>query len=491
MSIYSIQFDEEIPASNTPNIFKYSGKADAEFDLQARYWAMGYRSNISLVLTIDKPEDINMLVKASTFNQRPGQDEGLSVLVNNNTLITNHHFSCGYFRDVIITIPNELLESGDNNIQIVYYSVNNLKLYLSKIVVDIPSPQELSENVSSISPGASLEQSEATEQAQFVRPRSNADWMSGIFGYNSLMDVSIPGTHDSASINRVIKTPYACQDRTLTRQLECGIRMLDIRIKVKNLNGKDGLVTCHGDYKKWFIPDSMNEYQSLNSVFKECTAFLDSHSSELIVMTLKIDDWGICDTQEKKEQSLRNISALLSDYEAYLLRTSKMPSVDQARKKIYLLNRINANSDFGAELSIPYNTPGILLDTTTTRDFKVYVQDKCDSDDDLDAHAEKLACVISAIHQKQRGILNLNFVSGNAHGFGVYVADKMLNALGPIPQSKGRPWILGWLLFDYPFLEYATGIFSRINAVDFIIDANYSYPTYGNHFKIVESIFEL
>ena len=121
-----------------------------------------------------------------------------------------------------------------------------------------------------------------------IEKADNARWIERIIEPNTrICDIALPGTHDSAAINTAIHTPYACQDRTIEEQLYGGVRLLDIRIKVKERNNTFYFVTCHGDFGSCL---TMNEYEPLQSVLTTCREFLEKNKHEFIVMSLKFDD---------------------------------------------------------------------------------------------------------------------------------------------------------------------------------------------------------
>jgi hypothetical protein len=120
--------------------------------------------------------------------------------------------------------------------------------------------------------------------------RDSINWMSGIADDKNISDINLPGTHDSAAINPSITTVYSCQTLPITQQLESGVRVLDVRIKIKGTYDNLSFVTCHGSFGGRI---NMNEYQSLPSLLDECKSFLQSHNTETILMSVKIDDWNL------------------------------------------------------------------------------------------------------------------------------------------------------------------------------------------------------
>ena len=56
---------------------------------------------------------------------------------------------------------------------------------------------------------------------------SNVEWMSGINDDTRLIDMSIPGTHDSGATHSIFDVAGKCQDLTIKEQLNVGTRFFD------------------------------------------------------------------------------------------------------------------------------------------------------------------------------------------------------------------------------------------------------------------------
>ncbi|CAA0144122.1 phosphatidylinositol-specific phospholipase C domain-containing protein [Tenacibaculum maritimum] len=106
---------------------------------------------------------------------------------------------------------------------------------------------------------------------------SKENWMSSLDDDTRLLDITIPGTHDSAAIN---VTPLANnQSRSIRGQLEAGIRYFDLRFDA--LEGK--LYAYHGPI---YLGTTFME------VLKEMSAFLKRNPTEVIVVSSKKENSG-------------------------------------------------------------------------------------------------------------------------------------------------------------------------------------------------------
>ncbi|KAJ7268600.1 1-phosphatidylinositol phosphodiesterase [Mycena rebaudengoi] len=130
---------------------------------------------------------------------------------------------------------------------------------------------------------------------------SNPDWMMRIPDDRSLASISIPGTHESMAILGGDLTQ--CQENfgvsgaTLTAQLNAGIRMFDIRLRVNNNNT---FTVHHGlFYQQASFEDVLNHFSD----------FLAAHPAEAIIIRVKQEcnaELGSC-TDVKGQKSFIDI----------------------------------------------------------------------------------------------------------------------------------------------------------------------------------------
>ncbi|MGY4531191.1 1-phosphatidylinositol phosphodiesterase [Pseudomonas sp. TE3786] len=102
-----------------------------------------------------------------------------------------------------------------------------------------------------------------------------ADWMKDLLDRQSIMQVSIPGTHESASR---YGGPYAqTQTLDIPTQLRAGIRFLDVRAKYTN----GSLAIHHGVvFQNLMFGDVLNQVK----------AYLKAHPTEFVLMRLKQEE---------------------------------------------------------------------------------------------------------------------------------------------------------------------------------------------------------
>lgn len=101
-------------------------------------------------------------------------------------------------------------------------------------------------------------------------------WMSNLSETTSLTSLVIPGTHDTCAIyDFLLGGASAAQDIPLFRQLEYGVRFIDIRLQKKS----DGKLGVYHGIKYMYI--------NFDEVVEQCKRFLEYNESEFILMMVK------------------------------------------------------------------------------------------------------------------------------------------------------------------------------------------------------------
>lgn len=105
------------------------------------------------------------------------------------------------------------------------------------------------------------------------------NWMANLPDNMPLYKISIPGTHDSGADHGIgwVK----CQDLSIQKQLESGIRFLDIRVSLEN----GELELRHGSYRL-----GKNLERDVLAVVRN---FLTENPSETVMMTIKLENQSL------------------------------------------------------------------------------------------------------------------------------------------------------------------------------------------------------
>ena len=295
-----------------------------------------------------------------------------------------------------------------------------------------------------------------------------------------LGSINIPGTHDSAAINAHHTTPYACQNHSISEQLELGIRMLDVRLKVKKDGSTFHFITCHGSLGS---STGTNEYQSFPSLLTECEEFLDANAKETILMSIKVDDWS--NSGDDKAAAYASLQSLLAGYPTTY--KASMPTLGECRGKIFLYNRINTDMHLGVPIGWHDNTTGSYASLSGSSGYTIYVQDNYEDLPFISPGTQKTKEVTQAFTEWSAGNAVWNFASATRLKlFGVQIIPDLLNYFGAKPAAQ-RPAHFGWLLLDYAFNQYTTDTYGALDLVTLIIASNFGYHGYDRTFRIVSN----
>ena len=197
------------------------------------------------------------------------------------------------------------------------------------------------------------------------------NWMSKIAGTTPISRLTIPGTHDSATYNYhgVLKEWVVTQDSNLRKQLDSGIRFLDIRARVI-----DDVLAIH--HSSFFL----NMF--LGDVLNECRTFLEENPSEAIFMSVKKDHNDENSTLSF-EQAFLNRYFNAPEYKRLWYggtTRNTFPTMDEVRGKIVLMSRTGLDDSRGIDLHIGDNKSGC-------RDISNH-GDTCGNDNDLKLYYE-------------------------------------------------------------------------------------------------------
>lgn len=168
-----------------------------------------------------------------------------------------------------------------------------------------------------------------------IESAPDAEWMSNVDDRMLLSEISIPGTHESATFGMFIGN---CQNLTIRDQLQdYGVRFLDIRLKYKS-----------GELRVYHERESAGNL-TFNDVCQECYEFLDRHPTECIVMSVR-DEQN--DTERSYVQKFENrLKSCIQAKSGYWSTNDRTPQLGDVRKKIVLFRRFRT-VDESEELGI-------------------------------------------------------------------------------------------------------------------------------------------
>lgn len=280
------------------------------------------------------------------------------------------------------------------------------------------------------------------------------EWMKNIPDSNLISELNIPGTHDTCA--RFIRLSHItqCQDKSVTQQLNMGIRFIDLRVRLhrKRLVLVHGIATCYEDKKK-------RKPLLLDSVISECRKFLSANPDETILLSLKRDD-GVS-SEETFDFFFKN--HIKNDAFWYL--ENRIPTLGEVRGKIVLFNRCAVDfsnkkvtySDYNTGLDFSHLPDQSNVDFTgletafmhhriTNAKEKYYLQDMYK----LGPRKKWKNGILPALESDvEDDAFVLNFTSSNKFPLGPRKTAKYVHKkLGKFPLQASQKY--GILILDFP-----------------------------------------
>lgn len=293
-----------------------------------------------------------------------------------------------------------------------------------------------------------------TERVDTKGLEADAVWMSRLSDMIRLNEISIPGTHQSASQFTQFPFFFKCQGCSVKDQLLCGFRFLDLRLAVET--GESGPVlkcmNSFGDCLTAAMPNSPKLY--LEEVLGQCYAFLEEHPTETVLVSVK---------QEHGAEAVSDFERLL--FNAILIKpdkwllTSSIPTLGEARGRLVLLRRFEDAANLGASAGIPFlwDDQGGGSDTTLSSaacpngSYTLFVQDRNDYRNDEKWAAFTNGVVIGA-REMPNGNISLNFLNTNGTFFFTH-PHSHASVLNSALRNRGEN-LKGWIVLDFgePYL---------------------------------------
>lgn len=271
---------------------------------------------------------------------------------------------------------------------------------------------------------------------------SNVEWMSKVNDDIRLIDMSIPGTHDSGATHSIFDVAGKCQDLNIKEQLNVGTRFFDLRLQ---LIGEEFRI-IHGP---------VDQNLKFKKVLKELTSFIKEHNSETIIISIKQESSSKNNSRSFEEVLIE----VLDEYKDVISFSNELPStLKDARGKIHIISRYAFSYGYPA-----YD--GWSDDTTFTLN-DLYVQDNYCLDD-IQEKKEDIISTINVSNSEDNTKLVLNFTS-------CYLD----NAFPPSYAGTAGRYINPWFI-DYinEHEDYKLGIvvsdFMSKELADSIIRRNY------------------
>ncbi len=156
-----------------------------------------------------------------------------------------------------------------------------------------------------------------------------------------ISELNIAGTHDSATAFVAMENSAQCQDKTITQQLNMGVRLLDIRLSRKG--GEFYLVhafaDCYSDKEKTLR-------LTFSEVLSDCKSFLRDNPDETLIVSVK-QDRGIM----SKGFFPRFYDKYIKGDESLWCLENSVPTLGECRGKIVLMRRCKVKKSYEKKVS--------------------------------------------------------------------------------------------------------------------------------------------
>ncbi|CCH62299.1 hypothetical protein TBLA_0G03650 [Henningerozyma blattae CBS 6284] len=249
------------------------------------------------------------------------------------------------------------------------------------------------------------------------------EWMSQLNGDVNVGHLSIPGTHNSAASHTAMPS-VKCQDKSITEQLNNGVRFFDIRLGKFFFKDKDTDGDGHDDYNSNDLqvihgkfPVKMPFPLEFSKVLEEFYSFLDENPKESCIVSLKQEGSNSWDNDNDEFGNFIWNNYISKNEDKWYLN-NQLPNLNDCRGKIILFRRFgikdeNKANNYGIEASYwSYNTTDEDRGSFRVQDF-CEINDRAAIDQKAD-HVKQFMTTATEYNgtQSSNPKLFLNFCSG-------------------------------------------------------------------------------
>ncbi|ODQ82169.1 hypothetical protein BABINDRAFT_5174 [Babjeviella inositovora NRRL Y-12698] len=205
------------------------------------------------------------------------------------------------------------------------------------------------------------------------------EWMKDVNDDAKLSSLSVPGTHNSAACHVALPS-VQCQGASVTDQLNHGVRFLDIRCaKLFLASGDDAndLQVIHGKF-----PVKIPFPLKLAKVLDEVYAFLQSHGSETVIVSLKQEGQDTWDNDSDEFPKVIWENYVRPHQDQWYLG-SGIPRLGDTRGKAVLFRRFGVKDEQLSQ-NLGIDAHWWTYNTTDDDRGEIRVQDFCELNDTND-----------------------------------------------------------------------------------------------------------
>lgn len=267
----------------------------------------------------------------------------------------------------------------------------------------------------------------------------SVNWMSKVNDDVNIIDLSIPGTHDSGALHSIADVAGKCQDMSISSQLKIGVRFFDLRLQLVN-----------NEFK--IVHSFVDQDLKFQTVVEDLYSFIKKYDSEFLIISIKEESSSVNSTLSFEEALIKELKI----YEdVFMINDTTLPKkVGMARSKIYILSR------FYGEIGIPAYYGW--MDDTSFELNDLYIQDNYNISD-IDEKKNDILNTIAYARNNQNKLV-INFTSCYLDsGFPPLYAGTTALSINPwlkdeITKSNEK---LGIILVDFIDEELSKAIYMR------------------------------
>lgn len=268
--------------------------------------------------------------------------------------------------------------------------------------------------------------------------------------------VNLAGTHDSATAYVSFSKWAKCQLNPIDKQLETGVRLLDIRLCKKGENFF--LVHSTADC---FENSEKTEKLTFDTALRYCVEFLKNNPKETIVMSVK------------KDRGFKGIFDKLffsAFYKKYIAQNrdiwfteNRVPQLRECRGKIVLMRRCKRRRNFessdtcGLNFSVWKNQKSARdvepFEVVLNNDYRATVQDSYSVEPRAKRELSK-KCMENIFPSEKH--IAVHFLSTSGYGGPTKTADFLNESFTKFKMKESQP--TGWVFFDFQTEELCSKI---------------------------------
>lgn len=172
---------------------------------------------------------------------------------------------------------------------------------------------------------------------QMLQEHKGETWMSRISDDVNIASLSVPGTHNSAACFKLSAPSVQCQGKSITHQLENGVRYLDIKLSKNYMSRGENvndLIVVHGKF-----PVKLSGAYKFKKVLSEVYTFLDKHPTETVLLSVKLENTMLNWNAKTDEFAKVLFEKYIAHNRNKWYLSNKIPTLQYARGKVVLLRR--------------------------------------------------------------------------------------------------------------------------------------------------------